>query len=158
MRRHNRRTLPALALALALGLAGCGDSGTDDSATDDIPPPTARAGRDITPNTDHNAHATSTCSPSGNTVTIVAEGTKFDTDCLAAPANQPLTLSFENKDTLPHNIAFLESHSASEVMFRADIFAGPKTSTFSVGPFKPGSYAFHCEVHPTLMSGSFTVR
>lgn len=157
MRRHNRR-LFSVVLAVGLGLAACGDSGTDTSATDDIPPPTARGNQDITPNTDHNAHATSTCSPSGNTVTIVAQGTKFNTDCLAAPANQPITLSFENKDTVAHNIAILESHSASEVMFRADIFAGPKTSSFSVGPFKPGNYAFHCEVHPQLMSGSFTVK
>ena len=151
------RRIVIVVLALALGLAACGDSGSD-TATGDIPEPTTRGDQAITPNTDHNAHATSTCSPSGNTVTIVAQSTKFSTDCLAAPANQPFTLSFENKDTTAHNLAFLTSHSASEVMFRADIFAGPKTSTFTMGPFKPGNYAFHCEVHPTLMSGSFTVK
>ena len=151
------RRLFIVVLTLALGLVACGDSGTD-TATEDIPGPTARGNQAITPNTDHSGHSTSTCSPSGTTVSIVAQNTKFSTDCLAAPAGQQFTLSFDNKDSVPHNIAFLESHSASEVMFRADITAGPKTSTFTVGPFKPGNYAFHCEVHPQLMSGSFTVK
>ena len=66
-------------------------------------------------------------------------------------------MSYENKDTIGHNIVFLESHTSTQVMFRADIFPGPATKTFTAGPFRPGTYAFHCEVHPNQMSGAFVV-
>lgn len=153
------RRLLTVMLALGLGLVACGDSGTDTATeANDIPGPTAKPAEGMSPNLDHSGHQTSSCSPSGTTLTIVAQSGKFNTDCLAAPANQQFTLSFENKDTTAHNIVLLESHSATEVMFRADLFAGPKTSTFTAGPFKAGNYAFHSDSNPGQMSGTFIVK
>lgn len=100
---------------------------------------------------------TATCSPSGTTISIVATNTEFNTACLAAPADQPFTLTYDNRDSAAHNIAILESHSATDVLFRADIFSGPKVSTFEVQALKPGTFAFHCEVHPSQMKGTFIV-
>ncbi len=149
-----RKAWIALAIS-ALVLVGCGG---DDAAEDDTPAPGAQGG--TTMGGDHAGHGggTASCDPSGTTLTITASGTKFNTDCLAAPADRQFTLSYENKDSLGHNLVFLESHTATEVMFRADIFAGPATKTFSTGPFKAGTYAFHCEVHPNVMMGTFVVK
>ena len=97
------------------------------------------------------------CSPSGSTVSVVAAGTAFDKGCLAVPAGQPFKLTMENKDGVGHNIAILAGHDSAEVLFRADIFAGPRSTTFDVPALKAGTYVFHCEVHPGQMRGSFVV-
>lgn len=109
---------------------------------------------------EHSEHGgtTGTCSPVGTTVSVIASGTKFNTECLAAAANQPFTVSYDNRDNIAHNIVILESHTATEVLFRAEIFPGPKTSTFNVPALKAGTFAFHCEVHPSQMRGTFVVK
>ena len=149
----------AVALIAAMALVGCG-GGTDDSDE------TAGGGSSGTTTamggmphpTDHVGNPTSTCSPSGPSVAITVNGTKFDKDCYAAPASQAFTIVYDNKDGLAHNIAILESHTASDVLFRAEIFQGPRAQTFNVGALRPGTYAFHCEVHPAQMSGTFIVK
>ena len=151
-----RRTwVVGFAMAL-LVLAGCGS----EEGADDTPAPGAQGSATTAGGAhDHSgAPVNASCSPTGNTVTVVAQNISFRDTCLAAPANQQFTVSYENKDTIGHNIVFLESHTASQVMFRADIFAGPTTKTFTAGPFRPGTYAFHCEVHPNQMSGAFVVK
>lgn len=106
----------------------------------------------------HGDHGGGECSPSGTTVSIVASNTSFNTACIAAPADQPFTLTYENRDSIGHNIVLLESHTATDPFFRADIFTGPRTMTFDVAPIRAGTYAFHCEVHPSVMTGTFIVR
>ncbi|MGH9222593.1 MAG: cupredoxin domain-containing protein [Acidimicrobiales bacterium] len=151
-----RRTWVVGFAAALLVLAGCGG----ETESDDTPAPGAQGGGSTMPaGHDHSGGAVdATCSPTGNTVTVVAQNIAFQSTCLAAPANAQFTVSFENKDTIGHNIVFLESHTATQVMFRADIFPGPTTRTFTAGPFRPGTYAFHCEVHPNQMSGAFVVK
>ena len=150
-----RRTLMVGVVAALLVLAGCGS----DSNTDDTAAPGANGGSTMPAGHDHSgAEVDASCSPTGTTVNVVAQNTAFKSQCLAAPANVQFTVSYENKDSIGHNIVFLESHTATQVMFRADIFAGPATKTFTAGPFKPGTYAFHCEVHPGQMSGAFVVK
>ncbi len=105
-----------------------------------------------------HAEQAATCSPSGTNVSIVASNTRFDKDCLAAPAGQQFRLTYENKDPIAHNIVFLESHAATDVFFRADIFSGPRTTTHNVGALRAGNFAFHCEVHPTQMRGTLVVK
>lgn len=151
------RKLAMLVVACALVTAGCGG---DSEEAEDIPAPgasgttTGMGGAH-----DHGGAAVdASCNPSGATVSVTASGTKFNTQCLAAPANQGFTLSLDNKDTLPHNIAILESHSATSSMAKIEVFQGPGVQTINVGPLRPGQYAFHCEVHPQLMSGVFVVK
>ena len=149
------RRLVALAAVLALFLVGCG------SESDESDP---LAGGDSSQTTmpadmhaDHSGNPTSTCSPSGTTLTITASGTKFNTDCLAAPANQAFTVNYENKDQIAHNLTILESHSASEALFDAGLIQ-PGTKTLNVQALKAGTFAFHCKIHPGQMSGTFIVR
>ncbi len=154
------RRLAALGMVLALSLAGCGGGSEDDSDPIAGGPAGGQAGGHgwHGEHADHAGNPTADCSPSGTTVSITAQGTRFDKNCLAAPANQPFTLNYDNKDQLTHNIAILESHSATEALFKADVFRGPAVRTFNVTALRPGTYAFHCEVHPAQMSGTFVVK
>ena len=156
------RKLAVLAAVLTLFLVGCGGGSDEDgdplaggSATTAMGNMPGMGGGE---HADHGGNPTSTCSPSGTTLSITASGTKFDKDCLAAPANQAFTINYDNKDQLPHSLAILESHSATEAMFKADVFRGPAVKTLNVNPLRPGTYAFHCEVHPGQMSGTFIVK
>lgn len=151
------RRLLALAAVLALFLVACGGGGDDE--TDPVAGGAGgAAGGQMGEHADHAGNPTADCSPSGPTLSITVQGTKFDKNCLAAPANQAFTLTYDNKDQLAHNIAILESHSSPEAMFRADVFRGPEVMTFNVSALRPGTYAFHCEVHPAQMSGTFVVK
>jgi plastocyanin len=146
------KRLVALAAVSALFLVGCGGGGDDDAD-----PLAGGPGTTMMAGMDHAGNATSTCSPSGTTLTLTASGTKFNTDCLAAPANQAFKINFDNKDQTTHNIQILASHSASEALFDAGLIpAGLKT--LDVPALQAGTFAFHCKIHPGQMSGTFVVK
>lgn len=154
-----RHRVVAAAAVWALVAAACGGGGDDGaSPTAGEQATTTAPAEDHEGHDDHSGEAAASCSPGGTTVSVVASGTRFDTDCLAAPAGKPFTLSYDNRDSLAHNIVILESHTATDVLFRADIFSGPKVSTFEVPALAAGTFAFHCEVHPTQMQGTFIVK
>jgi plastocyanin len=148
------KRLIALAAVSALFLVGCGGGDSDD--TDPLAGG-APAGEDHSGHTDHAGNATSHCEPSGTTLTLTASGTKFNTDCLAAPASQPFKINYDNKDQITHNIQILESHSASEALFDAGLIPAG-TKTLDVPALKAGTFAFHCKIHPGAMSGTFIVK
>ena len=106
---------------------------------------------------DMNMKGGATCSPAGTSLALTAQDHKFDKDCLAVPAGQAFTIQFDNKDSDRHNVAVLPSHMATTTFFQGDIVMGPKTITYSVPALKPGTWHFHCEVHPNLMNGTFIV-
>ena len=145
----------ALAAVSALLFVGCGGGSDDES---DPLAGGAPAGQDEhAGHTDHAGNVTSNCSPSGTTLTLTASGTKFNTDCLAAPAGQAFKINYENKDSIAHNIQILESHSASEALFDAGLIT-TGTKTLDVPALKAGTFAFHCKIHPGAMSGTFVVK
>jgi plastocyanin len=88
--------------------------------------------------------------------TVVAQGIAFDTDTISLPADQPSTLTFDNRDTVPHNIAIYTDNSLSEALFQGEIVTGPATLQYEVPPLPAGEYYFHCDVHPN-MNGTVTV-
>lgn len=141
----------------AFVLAACGGGGDGDDMAAGPSPTTTAAGMGA--GGEHVGHdgTGAACTPSGSNVSIVASATRFNTDCLAAPAGQPFTLALDNRDPVGHNIAILASHNATEVLYRADIFSGPRSTTFSVPALSAGTYVFHCEVHPSAMQGTFVV-
>jgi plastocyanin len=140
-----------VALAGTLLLAGCGSDSKNNA--DNTPAPGA-----TTQSADHTHDGGGgTCSPKGTTVSVTASNIAFDATCLAAPAGKQFTLTFENKDNVPHSVAILESHTATTFLFHTDTYPGPKTMTYTFGPLKAGTYHFHCEVHPDQMNGTFIV-
>jgi plastocyanin len=98
-----------------------------------------------------------TCSPDGTALSITAFDTKFDKDCLAAPADQAFTIDFSNLDRgIPHNVAIYEDESAAKVFFQGELLDGPGKTTYSVGGLPQGTFFFRCDPHPD-MKGTFVV-
>jgi cytochrome c oxidase subunit 2 len=103
------------------------------------------------------------CSPTGTTLQIAAKNIHFDKTCLAAPANQPFTIDFDNQDAgVPHNVEVYTDKSATERLGGAtglsDTITGPAKTTYKVGALKPGTYYFQCDVHASAMQGTFVVK
>jgi plastocyanin len=98
-------------------------------------------------------------------VKVVAKNIHFDTDCLAAPAKQPFTITFENQDPgVDHNVEVYTKPPIDGgtrlggATGPVDFFPGVATKTYKVDPLKPGRYYFQCDVHPTAMFGTFIVK
>ena len=55
-----------------------------------------------------------TCAPNGAQLDITAKSGAYDKACLAAPANQPFTITFHNDEAgAPHNVDILTSANGS---------------------------------------------
>jgi plastocyanin len=90
-------------------------------------------------------------------VQISAKNVAFDTKTLKLPA-AGTELDFSNQDNQPHNIAIFPSASnLTTVLFRGEIVQPGTTAKYQVGKLKPGTYYFHCDVHPQQMTGTVTV-
>ena len=119
----------AVALALALPLAGCGsddDDGGDDAAAEEQE------------------------TPSGPTSDITAKDFAFDPSEVTLEAGREVTLVLTNEDDVEHNIT-VEDLDVDE---DAD---GGETGQATVTP-DAGTYDFHCEYHPNQMTGTITVE
>ena len=93
----------------------------------------------------------------GTTTTVTASGLAFDTTTINLPANKATTLTFDNEDaSVPHDIAIFPDASATDPLFTGEIVTGVKTVDYNIPALKPGSYYFHCDVHPQ-MNGTVTV-
>lgn len=118
---RRRLTLAILAFAVAV-LAGCG-SGAPASPAASYPP---------------------------GAIVISAQNIRFSTDQLVVPAGRKFTLVFENKESVPHNVAITsQPEGKGDLLFRHDPISS-STGIFDVGPLAPGTYHFHCEVHPSM--------
>lgn len=144
------------ALVLILGvmvavLTAC----TSTSYSTPTPTPTLPS----TPTQD--ANTTPAPAPSGQAVTvnISAMNYRFDKSTITVPAGANVTMVFDNKEAVPHNVAIYTTSAANEVIFKGEIITGPKTITYNfTAPTTPGDYFFRCDVHPAVMTGTFTVR
>jgi plastocyanin len=99
--------------------------------------------------------AAATCSPNGAALSVTAFDSKFDKDCLAAPAGQTFTIDFSNLDRgIPHNVAIYEDETAAKTLFKGDLIDGPGKTTYSVDALPAGTFFFRCDPHPD-MKGTF---
>jgi plastocyanin len=90
--------------------------------------------------------------------TVVAESTSFDTEQITLPADQEVTIAFENRDAVQHNIAIYENEEAEQEIFVGELITGPDTVDYAFETPEPGEYFFRCDVHPTEMTGTVEVQ
>lgn len=97
--------------------------------------------------------------PAGPGVTLqeAAQNIAFVNGNLTAPANTPITIDFNNEDSAPHDIKIFKDSIGGTVVFDGEIFSGPATKSYAVGPLPPGTYPFECFVHQN-MTGTLTVQ
>ena len=76
----------------------------------------------------------------------------------ASTPNTPTKLQFTNKDAgTPHDFALYKDSAYTQVLFSGDQITGPATITYDLPALAPGTYYFHCTVHPTTMIGTLVV-
>ena len=126
--RMNRFLTTAAVVALAgVSLAGCGG------------------------NNDKKASTTTTAAASGTTLTLVATNFQFDKTTLTATAGDDVTFVIKNEATgTEHNLTI------EDLKVNKDVEAG-KSAQQSVTALKAGTYQYHCEYHPSQMTGTLTV-
>ncbi len=111
------------------------------------PVPTGRAAETSAPPSEE-------CAPvEGGTVTVVAEGVAFtEGDCIEAPAGEPFTIAFDNRDAdTDHNVQiFGGPDPEGEPLVEGEIITGPDQIDYDVPALDPGEFAFNCVVHPTM--------
>jgi plastocyanin len=93
-------------------------------------------------------------------VTLTVSGIKFLETKLTFTAGAKVSMRFDNKDAgTQHNFhLFGGKDGNAPTVFAGALVTGPATAAYSfTSPARPGTYFFHCDVHPTQMTGTVTV-
>jgi plastocyanin len=91
---------------------------------------------------------------------LTAKNILFNTTSITVPAGAHVVMTFDNEDAgIPHNFAVYTDSTATKKIFSGTIITGVQTTTYTFdAPKDPGNYFFRCDVHPTIMYGTFTVK
>jgi plastocyanin len=81
--------------------------------------------------------------------TVSAEGVQFDTAEISLAAGEEEEITFNNADTVEHNISIYEEEGGKN-LFTGDIIPGGQETTYSVPALDKGEYYFQCDVHPAM--------
>jgi plastocyanin len=83
----------------------------------------------------------------------------FDRSELIIAADTPVTLRFENRVAIPHNVAIHDGNAEAIGVerWRGELVAGPTLVDYTLPRLPAGTYAFICSIHPTMV-GTLSVR
>jgi plastocyanin len=104
--------------------------------------------------------APSTCPSKSLDVTaaVGASTSGYQTTKVTAPSGS-FSICFNNADSgVPHDVNVTTDPTELHSLGHTPIAPGPNTSTLNLTGLKPGTYYFHCDVHPTIMKGTLTVK
>ena len=97
--------------------------------------------------------------PASGATTALTIGTKtgdeleFDPDEVSVPTGAQVSVTFENRSALPHNLTF----GAPIDVATSPVVAPGASETIQFAAPAPGDYAFNCTIHPG-MQGTLTVE
>ncbi|MDP9233449.1 MAG: cupredoxin domain-containing protein [Actinomycetota bacterium] len=92
-----------------------------------------------------------------SSATLIAQNVAFQEKTLTVLGTKGFTVNFDNKDSTTHNFAIYDKKGGKE-LFKGAVITGPNTTDYQVKPLKAGTYYFQCDIHPTSMNGSLTVK
>lgn len=90
-------------------------------------------------------------------VAISAANLAFDKSELSVAGGGDVTIEFDNREAIPHNVAVYTGPDAAQPVFQGEIFPGPAKKTYTFKAPAPGKYFFRCDVHPAQMTGTLVV-
>jgi plastocyanin len=90
-------------------------------------------------------------------VELGAANLEFTETELTFPADEPVTLAFENTDAAPHNFAVYADDTLNEEFFVGQNVEPGASTEYEVPALEAGAYYFQCDLHPT-MNGRVTVE
>jgi plastocyanin len=91
-----------------------------------------------------------------NAPVIVAQGNAFIPSTLDVTADKAFSLTLDNKDSAPHNVAIFTDSGASTPVSIGEIVSSTK-ATQQVPALAAGSYFFRCDVHKE-MTGTINAK
>ncbi len=98
----------------------------------------------------------------GQTVDVTAQNIQFSTNNITVNSGGQVRIHFTNSDAgTPHNFAVYKSETDSTPVSDGSvgvIFPGPNVDDVVFAAPAAGTYFFRCDVHPTIMFGTFTVK
>lgn len=103
------------------------------------------------------AHGGPVAAAATTSITQIATDNKFSVTAATVPANTEITLEFDNRGAALHNWRLLNVKDKDGKDIATQLLAGGKTETLKFTIAQPGTYTFHCDVHPTEMKGELTV-
>ena len=88
---------------------------------------------------------------------VTAQGFAFDKTNIVVPAGATVTIHFTNNDRgVPHNVAIYETSAAKVEIFKGQTISGTASVDYTfTAPTRPVNYFFRCDVHPSMMKGTF---
>ncbi len=95
--------------------------------------------------------------PAGGTV-IVATDNKFDKTQLTVKANEPVTLTLQNKGSAIHNWHVLNVKDKDGKDITTNLLSGGQSQTITFVIAQTGTFDYQCDVHPVEMRGKLTVQ
>jgi plastocyanin len=98
--------------------------------------------------------------PQTVSVYVMAQNLAFNVSQITVPASSAVTVNLNNQDSgVPHTFSVYTNSAATTAIFVGSTVTGVATATYTfTAPSVPGTYFFRCDVHPTMMNGSFVVQ
>jgi plastocyanin len=90
-----------------------------------------------------------------NAPVVVAQSNAFSPATVNVKSGKAFSLTFENKDAAPHNVAIYKDSTASEKISIGEIVSS-SSATQQVPALDKGQYFFRCDVHHD-MTGTIVV-
>lgn len=87
----------------------------------------------------------------------VATDNRFSQGEFAIAAGQQYTMNFSNQGAAIHNWVVLGVQGTNGQPIQTQLLTGGQSETVNFTIAEPGTYDFHCSVHPTEMVGKLTV-
>ncbi|MFB7378366.1 cupredoxin domain-containing protein [Kitasatospora purpeofusca] len=155
--RPSRPTRSALAAVMSawllLGAAGCSSSSSSGggSSAPAVTSPAASSPAASSPAASSSAASASGSSAPAGAVTVTIKDFKFDPATITVAPGTAITVT--NQDSAGHTLTALAPNAGA---FDTGLLEQGRSATITA-PTTPGSYPFHCDVHPT-MTGTLVVQ